>query len=89
MARPTAISINNAFGRPWFTSMPGGLRAAGMYSVVDPDGRLLQGAPSKIAGGVLSGTVTNRFPQMIEGSMTSGALIELPAFGSPQISAQK
>src|SRR5262245_38478978 len=74
VAHPTAISINNAFGRPWFTSMPGGLRAAGMQSVVDPDGRPLQGAPSKIAGGVFSGTVTNRFPQMIEGSMTSGAL---------------
>lgn len=74
VARPTAISINNAFGRPWFTSMPGGLQAAGMQSVIDPDGRPLNGAPNKVAGGVFSGTVTNRLPQAIEGSMTSGAL---------------
>src|SRR5262245_2004684 len=74
VARPTAISINNAFGRPWFTSMPGGLRAAGMQSVVDPDGRPLKGAPNKVAGGIFSWTVTNRFRRMIEGSMTSGAL---------------
>lgn len=74
VARPMAISINNAFGRPWFTSMPGGVRAAGMQSVVDPDGRPLDGAPSKVAGGVFTGALTNRVLQLIEGSMTSGAL---------------
>jgi hypothetical protein len=74
VARPTAISINNAFGRPWFTSMPGGLRAPGMLAVVDPDGRPLSRAPSTVAGGVFSGTATDRLPQFIEGSMTSGAL---------------
>src|SRR5262245_61590515 len=74
VARPMGISINNAFGRPWFTSMPGGVRAAGMQSVVDPDGRPLDGAPSKVAGGVFTGALTNRALQLIEGSMTSGAL---------------
>jgi hypothetical protein len=71
---PTAISINNAFGRPWFTSMPAGPGGAGMQSVIDPDGRPLEGAPSTVAGGVFMGALTNRAPQFIHGSMTTGAL---------------
>jgi hypothetical protein len=71
---PTAISINNAFGRPWFTSQPAGVAGAGTQSVIDPDGRPLDGAPSKVAGGVFTGTLTNRSPQIHPGGMTAGAV---------------
>lgn len=74
VANPTAISINNAFGRIWVTGEPFGPRGAGIQSVLDPDGRPLNGAPSKTAGGVFSGALTNRAPQLIKGSMTTGAL---------------
>lgn len=74
VANPTAISINNAFGRIWVTSMPFGPRGNGSHSILDPDGRPLEGAPDKEAGGVFSSSVTNRVPQLIEGSMASGAL---------------
>ncbi len=74
VSNPTAISINNAFGRIWITSEPFGSKGAGIHSVLDPDGRPLNSAPSKTAGGVFSGNVTDRAPQVIEGSMTAGAL---------------
>ena len=74
VAGPTAISINNAFGRAWFTSLPAGLGGAGTQSVIDPDGRPLEGAPSKVAGGIFTGTMTNRSPQLFPGAMTSGAV---------------
>lgn len=74
VAGPTAISLNNAFGRVWITSMPTGLRGPGLHSVIDPDGRPLNGAPNKVAGGVFTGAVTNRAPQLVEGSMATGAL---------------
>jgi hypothetical protein len=74
VSRPTAISINNAFGRPWFTSAPFGPRTPGIQSVVDPDGRPLAGAPSKVAGGVFAGALTNRTPQLVPGTMSTGAL---------------
>jgi hypothetical protein len=74
VSNPTAVSINNAFGRVWITGEPFGAKGAGMHSVIDPDGRPLNSAPSKTAGGVFSGVLTNRAPQLIVGSMTSGAL---------------
>jgi hypothetical protein len=74
VTNPTGLSINNAFGRVWVTGEPFGAKGAGVHSVIDPDGRPLNSAPSKVAGGVFSGTVTNRAPQLISGSMTSGAL---------------
>jgi len=74
VANPTAISINNAFGRPWFTNVPSGLSGTGTQSVIDPDGRPLDGAPSKIAGGIFAGALTNRVPQLIPGAMATGAL---------------
>jgi hypothetical protein len=74
VARPTAISINNAFGRPWFTSVPLGPKSPGTQSVIDPDGRPLEGAPSKVAGGIFAGTLANRAPQLVPGSMSTGAL---------------
>ena len=54
------ISINNAFGRPWFASSPFGANGPGASSVLDPDGRPLDNAPSDIAGGVFAGTITDR-----------------------------
>jgi len=74
MASPTGISLNNAFGRIWVTSMPAGPMAAGIESILDPDGRPLAGAPSKLAGGVFTASLTNRVPQLVQGAMTSGAL---------------
>jgi len=75
MAGPTGISLNNAFGRIWITSMPAGPSGTGIESILDPDGRPLAGAPNKMAGGVFTGSLTNRVPQQaVQGSMTSGAL---------------
>jgi hypothetical protein len=74
VSNPTGLSINNAFGRVWVTGEPFGVKGAGMHSVIDPDGRPLNSAPSKTAGGVFSGALTNRAPQLISGSMMSGAL---------------
>ena len=54
------ISIDNAFGRPWFASSPFGANGPGASSVLDPDGRPLDNAPSDIAGGVFAGTITDR-----------------------------
>ncbi len=72
---PTAISINNAFGRIWVTGRPFGNEGEGIQSILDPDGRPLNNAPDKAAGGVFSGNLTNRAPQqIIDGSMASGAL---------------
>ncbi|HKQ06406.1 MAG TPA: hypothetical protein VJ464_14825 [Blastocatellia bacterium] len=73
-ANPTGISLNNAFGRVWVTGMPLSYKGAGIHSVLDPDGRPLDGAPSKVAGGVFTGTLTNRVPQLVQGSMTAGTL---------------
>jgi hypothetical protein len=74
VASPTAISINNAFGRLWFTNMPRGVNRAGFESIVDPDGRPLNGAPNKIAGGIFSGAATNRAPQLLRGNMSAGPI---------------
>jgi hypothetical protein len=74
VANPTGISLNNAFGRVWVTSMPFGPRGVGIHSILDPDGCPLDGAPNKVAGGVFIGTLTNRAQQVIPGSMSSGAL---------------
>jgi hypothetical protein len=74
VTNPTDISINNAFGRIWATGEPMGPKGAGIHTVMDPDGRPLNGGPSKTAGGVFSGTLTNRAPQLIEGSMMTGTL---------------
>jgi hypothetical protein len=74
VSNSTAISINNAFGRIWITGEPFGVKGAGIHTVLDPDGRPLNGAPSKTAGGVFSGNLTNRTPQLVEGSMATGTL---------------
>lgn len=74
IGNPTGISLNNAFGRIWITSMPNGANGAGIHSIIDADGCPLNGAPDKVAGGVFTGHQTNRRPQVIQGSMASGAL---------------
>jgi hypothetical protein len=71
---PRGISLNNAFGRPWFANTPGGMQSAGIESVIDPDGRPFAGAPNKIAGGVFTGAIVNRETQHIPGALASGAV---------------
>lgn len=71
---PLGISINNAFGRPWFTGAPQGATGPGFESVIDPDGRPLAGAPSKVAGGVFHGNQTNRTPQIFLGGLGAATL---------------
>ena len=60
VAGPRYISINNAFGRPWFANSPFGHAGVGSVSVVDPDGAPLDNPPSERAGGVFFGTLTPR-----------------------------
>ena len=62
--RPLGISVNNAFGRPWFANAPlAGGAGTGIETVLDPDGRPLADPPSERAGGVFAGALTNRAPQ--------------------------
>jgi mono/diheme cytochrome c family protein len=68
------ISINNGFGRLWFANAPFGAKGIGTESIVDPGGQPLAGAPSKLAGGVFAGDRTNRKPQLIAGSLRTGAV---------------
>jgi len=60
VSNPRYISINNAFGRPWIANSPYGTRGPGTNSVLDPDGRPFDNAPSDEAGGVFAGSATNR-----------------------------
>ena len=71
---PLGISINNGFGRLWFSNSPAGSAGAGTESVIDPTGQPLAGAPSPLAGGVFAGDETNRNPQLIRGGLRSGAI---------------
>lgn len=73
VSNPVGISINNAFGRPWIANAPtsGG---AGTITVLDPDGRPLAAVVSATAGGVFTGTATNRLPQIIPGSLSTGSV---------------
>jgi hypothetical protein len=57
---PLSISLNNGFGRPWFANAPAGAAGDGTITVLDPNGVPLAGAPFRVAGGVFSGTRTNR-----------------------------
>ncbi len=74
VSNPLGISINNAFGRLWFASAPDGSRGIGLSTVIDPDGRPLADPPSPLAGGVFAGTLTNRAPQRLPGSLAAGAI---------------
>src|SRR5262249_27217860 len=83
VAAPTGISLNNAFGRPWFANAPAGLDGAGVESVIDPDSRPFADAPSKVAGGVFAGTLTNRQTQQVPGALPRGAVGAPPLGQSP------
>jgi len=82
---PLGISFNNGFGRPWFANAPSGSSADGTISVVDPGGFPLNGAPDPIAGGVFTGTITNRNASSI-GGLTSAAVATALATKSPDLS---
>jgi mono/diheme cytochrome c family protein len=81
---PLGISINNGNGRPWFANAPGG---AGTITVLDPQGFPLAGAPSPVAGGVFTGTQTNRNNSSI-GGLTSAALGTAILTKSPDLSGR-
>lgn len=74
VSNPLGISINNAFGRLWFPSAPSGSRGYGLDSILDPGGTPLANAPSKLAGGLFAGDLTNRSPQIVPGGLRSGAI---------------
>jgi uncharacterized integral membrane protein (TIGR00698 family) len=79
---PLGISVNNAFGRLWFANSPGG-SGGGADSVLDPDGQPLANAPSQRAGGVFAGALTDRRPQLLAGSLRSGAIANTLLGASP------
>ena len=70
---PLGISINNAFGRLWFADWTGGT-GLGTLTIIDPTGAPLAGAPSPLAGGVFAGSLTNRDPQLVPGSLGGGSI---------------
>ena len=74
VSNPLGISINNAFGRLWFTSAPKGAQGIGLDSIIDPSGTPLAGAPSKLGGGVFAGDMTNRPQQIIPGGLRAPAV---------------
>jgi hypothetical protein len=43
-------------------------------SIIDPGGMPLAGAPSKLAGGVFAGAITNRPQQIVPGGLSAGAV---------------
>jgi hypothetical protein len=69
---PLGISLNNAFGRPWFANAPFGSAGDGTITVLDPDGRPFRG-PHLGAGGVFMGDDTNGSPSSTHG-LVAGAL---------------
>jgi hypothetical protein len=75
VSAPQGISLNNAFGRPWITCVPGSLMQAGYESVTDPDGRPLAGAPSARSGGIFAGQLGAREPeQLVPGDLGTGVI---------------
>jgi uncharacterized integral membrane protein (TIGR00698 family) len=84
---PLGISVNNAFGRPWFANAPApGGAGIGAESVLDPDGRPLADAPSDRAGGVFAGALTNRSRQRQAGGLLAGAVGNALLGASPDAS---
>jgi hypothetical protein len=70
---PLGISLNNAFGRPWFANGPFGDAGYGTITVIDPGGQPFKGPPNPVAGGVFAGDVTNRNASSTHG-LTAPAL---------------
>ena len=89
VSNPLGISINNAFGRPWFASAPTlDGSGPGVETVLDPDGRPLSEAPSARAGGVFAGGLTERDPQRIPGDLRTGAIGNAFLGASPDTSGR-
>jgi mono/diheme cytochrome c family protein len=74
VSNPLGISINNAFGRLWFSNSPRGVSGVGTESIADPTGEPLANAPSKLLGGVFAGDITNRPQQIVPGALKTGAV---------------
>jgi hypothetical protein len=75
VSNPLGLSINNAFGRLWPANAPYGLPGTGSSTILDPSGEPLAGAPNPtLIGGVYSGSLTNRNPQVIPGGLNTGAI---------------
>jgi mono/diheme cytochrome c family protein len=74
VSNPIGISINNGFGRLWFSNTPFGAQQVGTESIVDPTGEPLNNAPSKLLGGIFAGSITNRSPQLAPGALNSGSI---------------
>jgi mono/diheme cytochrome c family protein len=70
---PLGISLNNAFGRPWFANAPFGDQPFGTITVIDPNGAPFRSPPDPVAGGVFAGNVTNRDASSTHG-LTAAAL---------------
>jgi hypothetical protein len=89
VSNPLGISVNNAFGRPWFANAPASGRSRiGVESVLDPDGRPLADAPSERAGGVFAGALTNRGRQRRAGGLEAGAIGNALLGASPDASGR-
>lgn len=79
-SNPLGISLNWAFGRLWPANAPNGLNAAGISTILDPQGFGLAGAPNPKLGGVYFDNLTNRgvippsATQVIPGGLNSGAV---------------
>ena len=74
VSNPIGISINNGFGRLWFSNTPYVAQKIGTESIVDPTGEPLNNAPSKLVGGIFAGDITNRSPQLAPGALSSGGV---------------
>jgi hypothetical protein len=87
VSNPLSLSNNNGFGRIWPANAPFGLAGVGSSSILDPTGLPLAGPPSALIGGVYVGSLTNRdavtplpptlptkLPQVIPGSLSTGAI---------------
>ncbi len=89
VSAPLGISVNNAFGRPWFANAPtAGGTGIGTETVLDPDGRPLADPPSRRAGGVFAGALTNRARQRQPGDLLSGAVGNALLGASPDASSR-
>jgi hypothetical protein len=81
---PLGISLNNGFGRPWFANAPVGSDGDGTITVIDPSGIPFANAPSKTAGGVFAGNLTNRAVAST-GGLTAAAVATALATKSPDL----
>lgn len=87
VSNPLGISVNNAFGRPWFANAPTPDGAnLGAETVLDPDGRPLADPPNEHIGGVFAGDLTNRAPQRKRGDLRHGVVANALLGASPDAS---